>query len=61
MSIHIPFQYFISTLSTCSTTGHTHEPLWGRESWAPAGFSSHVILLLGVGSAYTWACLDMVL
>lgn len=48
-------------LSTCSTTGQTHEPLWGRESWAPAGFSSHVILLLAVGSAYTRACLAMVL
>lgn len=61
MSIHIPFQYFFSTLSTCSTTGQTHEPLWGRESWAPAGFSSHIILLLAVGSGYTWACLAMVL
>lgn len=26
------------------------------EPWAPAGFSSHIILLVPVGKAYTWAC-----
>lgn len=49
MSIHIPFQYFISTVSMRSATGQTHELLWVREPWAPAGFSSHIISLLAVG------------
>ena len=56
MSIHIPFQYFISTLSVCSATGQTHELLWVREPWAPAGFSSHIISLLAVGKAHIWTC-----
>lgn len=41
---------FISTPSV-----HSGEP------WAPAPFSSHIILLLAVGKVHTWACGDKVL
>lgn len=53
VSIHNPFQYFISTPCRVLLQGRPITTVGVENHEAPAGFSDHVILLLAVGSAYT--------